>query len=207
MPPESRRKRLGLRWFAYTSPSCRIGAWCMLPSHPMTPELRHSIATRARAVQVRLNEAGIDAVAAAKEAKRIFEDAGDAARMRWLTLELAGSAEHVPARPLHVVLGVPAGDRLAAHVAAYRSQRGTNVTPGQQAAEFRHFFVEPLAELVATRARVATRATGTRVVLEFGPEQAVPSYPRSGEFTRDVFDRVVLGFVAALHLQLGDWRA
>ncbi len=171
----------------------------------MTPELRQSIATRARAVQVRLNEPGVDPVAAAVDAKRIFEDASDATRTRWLTLELAGYAEHVPARPLHVVLDVPAGDRLAAHVAAYRSQRGTNVTPGQPPAEFRHFFVEPLAELVATRARVAAGATGTSVVLDFGPEPGVPSYPRSGEFTRDVFDRVVLGFVAALHLQLGVW--
>jgi len=170
----------------------------------MTPELRQSIATRAHAVQRRLSEPDVDPVAAATDAKRVFEDAGDATRTRWITLELAGYAEHVPARPLHVVLGVAAGDRLAAHVAAYRSQRGTNIATSSPT-EFRHFFVEPLAELQDARARIATQTTGTRMVLEFGPEPGVPDYPRSIEFTRDVLDRVVLGFTAALHLQLGAW--
>jgi len=93
---------------------------------------------------------------------------------------------------------------LAAHVAAYRSQRGTNIATSSPT-EFRHFFVEPLAELQDARARIATQTTGTRMVLEFGPEPGVPDYPRSIEFTRDVLDRVVLGFTAALHLQLGAW--
>jgi hypothetical protein len=46
----------------------------------MTPELRHSIASRARALQDRLNQFSIGAVDAATEAIRIFEDAADDVR-------------------------------------------------------------------------------------------------------------------------------
>lgn len=168
----------------------------------MTPELRHSISQRARALQQRLNE-GVHPVNAALEAKRVFEDAADAVRTRWLVLELGGYAEHVPARPLHAVLGVPSNDRLVAHVAAYRSQRGLDTTSGGHR-EFSHFFVEPLSDLVAARNSVAHSASET-LLLEFGRDSVTPGYPLEGEFTRDVFERVVLGFVAALHLQLGTW--
>lgn len=160
------------------------------------------LASRARTLQQRLHQR-YDPLSAALDGQRLFEEAGDATRARWLTLELQGYAEHVPARPLHIVLGVPSGDRLAAHVRAYRSQRGIDATPGQAPVEFRHFFVEPLAYLVESHSQVARSVKTATLLLEFGPEPGVPSYPRRVEFTHDVFDRIVLGFVAALHLQLG----
>jgi hypothetical protein len=168
----------------------------------MTPELRQLIGRRARDLQVQLNHAGIDPVGVADEARQLFEEAADGVRFRWLTLELSGYVDHVAARPLHDVLGVPSGDRLAAHVAAYRSQRGIIATPGRPGGEFRHFFVESLGDLIAARERVAGSSAET-LLLDFGPHPRVPAYPRSAEFSRDVFDRVVLGFLAALHLQLG----
>lgn len=168
----------------------------------MTPELRHSISQRARGLQQRLNE-GVHPVNAALEAKRVFEDAADAVRTRWLVLELGGYPEDVPARPLHAVLAVPSNDRLVAHVAAYRSQRGFDTRSGGHK-EFRHFFVEPLSDLVEARNSVAHSASET-LLLDFGGDSAIPGYPLQGEFTRDVFERVVFGFVAALHLQLGTW--
>jgi hypothetical protein len=134
---------------------------------------------------------------------RIFEDAGDDVRCRWLTLETSGYAEHVDSRALHQVLGVPPGHRLAAHVTAYRTQRGVDATPGHLPAEFRHFFVEPLVALEATRAKVAASADTSALLLDFGPHPRDALYPTAGEFTRGVFDRVVAGFMAALHLQLG----
>jgi hypothetical protein len=45
------------------------------------------------------------------------------------------------------------------------------------------------------------------LVLDFGTHARDPSYPAVGEFTRAVFDRIVEGFLAALHLQLGSLTA
>lgn len=168
----------------------------------MKPELRHAIASRARALQDRLNQLSVGGVDAATEAMRIFEDAADVVRRRWLALELDGYTE-ADSRALHDVLGVPHGHQLAAHVAAYRTQRGVDATPGHHPVEFRHFFVEPLSTLEATRARVAASGGASAVVLDFGRHARDASYPTAGEFTRGVFDRVVVGFMAALHLQLG----
>jgi len=70
----------------------------------MTPELKASISTRARALQVRLNEREIDWAAQAERARRIFEDAGDAARARWMTLELGGYAGHAESGHLACVV-------------------------------------------------------------------------------------------------------
>jgi len=169
----------------------------------MTLEPRHSIVSRARSLQDRLNQLGVGAAEAATEAMRLFEDAHDDMRPRWLTLELSGYAEHVDARVLHQVLGVPQGHQLAAHVMAYRTQRGIDATPGHRSAEFRHFFVESLSALEAARAKVAASAGPSALLLDFGPNPRDTHYPTAGEFTRGVFDRVVTGFMAALHLQLG----
>jgi hypothetical protein len=46
----------------------------------------------------------LDAVLLAREARRVFEDAADELRSRWLTLELCGYVGHVDARPLSEVL-------------------------------------------------------------------------------------------------------
>lgn len=124
-------------------------------------------------------------------------------RTRWLNLELHGYGEHVDVRPLHLVLGVPASDPLAAHVTAYRTQRGLTSGVHGTEEEFRHFFVESLAELVNARDAVH-RSGGTSLLqLEFGSHPTAPLHPKSSSFGRDVFDRVLSGFVAALHLQLG----
>ncbi len=169
----------------------------------MTSELRHSVASPARALQQRLSRLSVGAVEAATEAMRILGDAADDVRCRWLKLELSGYAEHVDARALHQVLGVPHDHQLAAQVAAYRTQRGIDVTPEHRPVEFRHFFVEPLSELEAAREKVAASTGASALLLDFGRHARDAHYPTAGEFTRDVFDRVVVGFIAALHLQLG----
>jgi hypothetical protein len=149
-----------------------------------------------------VNQLSIGVSEAATEAMRIFEDADDDVRCRWLTLELSGYVD-VDSRALHEVLGVPHGHGLAAHVTAYRTQRGIDATPGHHPAEFRHFFVEPLSALEAARAKVAASAGASALVLDFGRHARDTSYPTAGEFTRRVFARVLAGFMAALHLQLG----
>jgi len=110
----------------------------------------------------------------------------------------------VDVQPLHVVLQVPPNDRLAVHVTAYRTQRGLTTGPAAAPKEFRHFFVEPLSELARTRASLATSGGSSSLIeLEFAAHPSAALHPTSGSFSRDVFDRVIGGFVAALHLQLG----
>lgn len=170
----------------------------------MTPELRQSIAARASDLQARMRPADRDAVLLATEARRLFEDAADDLRSRWLTLELCGYAGHVDARPLsevlHVLPGDPVGNRLVAHIAAYRTQRGYDVTPGHPRQELRHFFVEPLADLAATAETLVRAPASPVVVLRFPEAQ----HAQSIELGHDVFARILAGFGAALHLQLGD---
>jgi hypothetical protein len=149
-------------------------------------------------LQLRLNHGRVDPLTAATEAFRLFTDAQDEVRVRWLNLELLGYGDRIDSTPLNVVLGVPAGDRLAAHVAAYRTQRGRSGS-----AEFKHFFVEPLDELVRASARVANSEASSELELEFAPSTGAPAHPRTGTFGPDVFARIVTGFGAALYLQLG----
>ncbi|MEO5726296.1 MAG: hypothetical protein ABI134_04265 [Byssovorax sp.] len=164
----------------------------------MTPELHGSIAIRARALRAGLAPSS-DLIAAATGAHRLFEEAGDAVRVRWLNLELGGYEPVMSTvGPLHRVLGVPPDDRLAAHVAAYRTQRGAR----QGGPDLVHFFVEGLAELVATRDR-ASSASGKQIELSFGPAPGSRDYPATATFPPNVFERVLGGFLAALHLQLG----
>lgn len=165
----------------------------------MTPELHQHLSGAARSLQLRLNHGRIDPVTAATEAFRLFTDAQDAARVRWLNLELRGYGDRVDSTPLNIVLGLPTGDRLVTHVAAYRTQSGR----GARDAEFKHFFVEPLDELVRASARVASSGGTSDLELEFAPSMDALLHPRTGTFSRDIFTRIVVGFVAALHLQLG----
>ena len=170
----------------------------------MSPELRQSIATRARELRGRMRPTELDAVLLAKEARRVFEDAADELRVRWLDLELGGYVGHVDARPLAEVLrvipGDPVGSRLVAHIAAYRTQRGYDVTPGHSRRELRHFFVEPLPDLATTAEKLNQDPTSPVVVLRFAEGRQA----RLVEFGHDVFARILAGFGAALHLQLGD---
>ena len=164
----------------------------------MTPEMAHSVATRARTLRAGLAPSA-DPVAAATAARHLFEDAGDEVRVRWLNLELQGYEPAMSAiGPLPRVLRVSPHDRLAAHVAAYRTQRAMRHRPS----ELVHFFVEALPELVAARQQ-ASSASGTELELSFGPDPRSNEYPATATFPRNVFDRVLGGFLAALHLQLG----
>jgi hypothetical protein len=147
-----------------------------------------------------LNVGSIDPITAAGAASRIFADLGDVERTRWLELELNGYGSFVTASPLHTVLGVRENDRLAFHVAAYRTQTG--LVP-EQSTSFRHFFIESLQQLMIARAEVARSHAGASVRLEFASDVRAPLHPTAGVFSADVFHRVVSGFVAALHLQLG----
>jgi hypothetical protein len=169
----------------------------------ITDELRRSVASRAADLRLRLNDPAVDPVAAAVEANRLFEDAVDEAHTRWITLELGGYRDLVAVQPLHQVLRVPHGSRLATHVAAYRTQHGVQTAVAAHH-PFSHFFVEPIAELVATRDRVRRSGGTSELELQFGPQAGVPNYPASGAFPRNVFERVVGGFTAALYLQLGE---
>jgi hypothetical protein len=165
----------------------------------LTPELRQLLSDRGRSLQLRLNHGHVDPITAATEALQLFTEAKNEVRVRWLGLELNGYGDQVDSTPLNVVLRVPAGDRLAAHVAAYRTQRGrTGHT------EFKHFFVEPLSELVGASARVASSRGTSELELEFVSSIGAPEHPRSATFSCDLFTRIVTGFVAALYLQLGE---
>jgi hypothetical protein len=165
----------------------------------MTPELRQFVTDSARSLQLRLGHGRVDPTTAATEAQRVFTEASDAVRVRWLSLELHGYGDLVDSRPLHEVLGISLNDRLAAHVGAYRAQRGLK----QDGGAFRHFFVEPLSELIAASASVAMSGGTSTLELRFEVSPSAPTHPLVGTFSRDVFERVVAGFVAALHLQLG----
>ena len=170
----------------------------------MPPEQRN-VAARAASLRSQLNAAassggGVDAVAAAHDARTIFEDAGDTVRARWLALELDGYGAS-QARPVHEALGVSPNERLVAHVTGYRMQRGEELSPRPGSGRFAHFFVEGLPDLVVARDRTR-RLSASRVEVQLRPEP--PSgYPTSAEFPRDVFERIVQGFLAALFLQLG----
>jgi hypothetical protein len=149
-----------------------------------------------------LYDHAIDIELLAMEASAVFEAARSALHVRWLALELQGYGAIDERSPLHEVLGVSAGDRLEVRVLAYRAQVGQIVTSGGFTGRpFRHFFVEPICDLSAAAQRVRGGVTGA-FQLDFGPP-GVPNYPAGGVFPPDIFDRILLGFRAVLHLQLG----
>ncbi|MGH7434832.1 MAG: hypothetical protein ACRENE_04085 [Polyangiaceae bacterium] len=162
---------------------------------------------RALSLRARLDASpamGDNAVFVAKEAHRLFEEAGDEIRVRWLDLELGGYRDSINERPLHAVLHVPQNDRLVAHVAAYRTQSGVELLPQRGRPLRAHFFVESLDEILNARTAVRARygedlATGT-VELDFSAR--IAGYPARAEFPRNVFERIASGFIAALYLQL-----
>jgi hypothetical protein len=133
----------------------------------------------------------------AAEARAIFASAGYTVLARWLDLELVGYHPSIDGRPVHQVLGASADDRLVAHVTSYRVQRGELTSAPPSA--FSHFFVESLADLVAAAQRVKKGAP--KVLLDFGPPLVEGGAPVA--FPVDVFDRILLGFRAVLHLELG----
>lgn len=157
---------------------------------------------RARALQIRLNHGRVDPITAATEALRIFIDAGDPVRSGWLRLELDGYGYLMDIAQLHEVLHVPPNSRLAVQVAAYRTQRGFATAADGRRVEFRHFFVESLRDLLSARAVLAESGVTGSVDFDFSVSPTTPEHPSAGSFSPDVFERVMGGFVAALHLQL-----
>ena len=164
---------------------------------------RAKLCARARDLRARLSSRRIDALGAAEVGRRIFTDAADHVRARWLSLELNGYCSPATAKPLHLFLRVAPSERLAQQVAAYRAQRGLTATADGASEEFRHFFVESLWDLTVARRTVRRSTTAAFVALGFTLHTGAATHPSEGRFTRDVFDRVVDGFAAALHLQLG----
>jgi hypothetical protein len=155
-------------------------------------------------LRARLNDQSADLETLAKEASGIFHDAGMPERQRWLDLELRGFGTLVDVQPLHEVLGVAPDHELVAFIARYRQQPGITWESGDPGGRpFLHFFVEPISELKSASERVHEKVGTASVVLEFGPNGGSPTHPERGEFPRDVFDRVLLGLRATLHLQLG----
>lgn len=159
----------------------------------------------AQSLRRRLNDHAVDIELLTAEASDLFRDAGLIAQERWTKLELNGYGEGADARRLREILGVAANDRLIAHVAAYRVQGGIIVDEnGARTGELQHFFVEKVNDLIAARNRIHHGNVSGALVLEFGPpHQGIPDYPRSAEFTPGVFERILLGLRAVLHLQLG----
>ena len=162
----------------------------------MNPDLRGQV----RSLRARLSPRS-DVVAAAEEARQLFFRRHDPQRTRWLELELGGY-RNITAANLHEVFGPGTDARLLAHVTAYRVQRARTETA--PITEFRHLFVEPLADLRLARDNVRKlEARGHILPLQFLLPVGTPTHPANAVFSRDVFERVVGGFVAALHLQLG----
>ena len=155
---------------------------------------------RAQSLRRRLNDQAVDVERLARDALEAFESAGRPAHVRWLTLELQGYGVVAGRAPLDAILGVGEGDHLVVHVSAYRLHAGQIVEADALAERsFQHFFVESLAELSAAAQRV--RSAGPAPLrLDFGP--GIPNYPAMLAFPADVFDRILLGFRAVLHLEL-----
>jgi hypothetical protein len=158
----------------------------------------------ARSVRRRLNDHSIDIEVLALEAMQVFDAAHLAAQMRWLNFELTGYTAAAETSSVHQLLGLPSGDRLVVQVKTYRVQAGQLAEGPKQGVTFHHFFVDPLRDLVAAQARLRQAARdGHRIRLDFAVNESKPYLPVAGMFRADTFDRVVLGFRAVLHLQLG----
>lgn len=169
----------------------------------MTVDIRQ----RAQHLRRRLNEHALDIEPLAEEAAKLFAEAGLGVHQHWLTLELSGYGSAIDRAPLHEVLradqlGPHDGARLVAHVSGYRAQQGMTVEPVPRA--FHHFFVERIHDLAESAVHFRT-AQAREVRLDFA--LGVPDYPAAGVFPGDVFGRVLIGFRAALHLQLGGLTA
>jgi hypothetical protein len=148
-----------------------------------------------------MSDQAVDVERVAAETLGLFEAAGRAAHVRWLNLELQGYGGVVGQAPLEAILGVEEGHPLVVHVSAYRLHAGQVVEAGANTGRsFQHFFVESLRELLAAAQRVRTIDSGP-LRLDFGP--GIPNHPATLAFPADVFDRVLLGFRAVLHLELG----
>ena len=157
---------------------------------------------RARRLREALGEAVIDAASAALESREIFAASSDPTHVRWLDLELSGYGHGHDRRPLHEILGLAPGAPLIVEVIAYRTQIGHLRGDSEVGSRLAHFFVEPLAELIAARDRVRIANVPGRVELSFAASRVAPQYPSLADFPADVFDQVLAGFASALSQEL-----
>lgn len=160
--------------------------------------------SRARVLHEALSTAAIDVVTAARASQAIFAEVGDLVRARWLDLELNGYGVLSSTRPLHEILGLPVEAPLTIEVATYRTQVGRRWGEPRGESKVAHFFVEPLAELIAARDHVRDASVTGLVELSFASHPSAPGYPKSADFPADVFDRILLGFASALGRELED---
>jgi hypothetical protein len=161
-----------------------------------------TLSARTRALLQALEGASAELERLAQEARQIFTETGKDRNVRWLDCEVEGYGTVSDIRPLHDVLGVAVGDPLAAAVVAYRTQVGRRWTGPAGHDELVHFFVEPLAVLVAGRNRLRAARVGPFVELLFGAHPDALQYPTSAEFPADVFERILAGFVSTLRNEL-----
>jgi type III restriction enzyme len=151
---------------------------------------------RAQAVRRKLSGQTEDIEALAREALDVFLTANMRAHTRWLEFELRGYMQEREARPLYEVLGLSSEHRLVTQVTLYRAQRGVQ-WGGDDGMPLVHFFVEPVHDIVDAQKRLRELQRGGKVVrLEFVDAST------GGDFDAEVFDRILLGFRAALHLEL-----
>jgi hypothetical protein len=154
-----------------------------------------------QSLRATLSSPTVDVISAATAARALFAGT-DPARTRWLDLELGGYGALAQAPVLHDLLGVPADHPLAQVVAGYRSQVGRSWSRDARSDTVVHFFVEPLAQLVEARDRLGAAGATGLVELAFTAKGGAPAYPRA-DFPADVFERILLGVVAALWHELG----
>jgi hypothetical protein len=161
-----------------------------------------TVAARARALMASLRIDSTDVVHLTEEARSVFAEVGDAARVRWLDHEISGYGTVSSVRPLHEVLALPPGDPLMTSVMAYRTQVGRRWPGSGEHDELVHFFVEPLVDLVSGRERLHSASPSAFVGLSFDAHPDAPQYPASAEFPADVFDRILAGFADTLQREL-----
>jgi hypothetical protein len=152
---------------------------------------------RAQALRRRLNESDADLDALARQALDVFATANLHVQVRWLGYELGGYVEDGEAQPLHELLGLAPEHRLVTQVNAYRAQETAQGAGEGEQARLVHFFVEPVKELMSAQARVGKLGPSTKSIrLEFSDGSP------AAEFSPDVFERILLGLRATLHLEL-----
>ena len=161
-----------------------------------TPSLAVAdLRARAHGIRQRLNEGDADIEALARQALDVFASLNLPEQARWLGYELGGYTEGGDARPLHELLGLTPDHRLVTQAKSYRAHQG--VRPDEpDRATIVHFFVEPVHDLVSAQRRVRA-VQGRSAPLA----STLSTHRRPGEFAADVFDRILLGLRATLHLE------
>lgn len=161
-----------------------------------TPSLDQiDLSAKARLVRRRVSNHSECLETLAQDALKVFSAARMDLQERWLKFELEGYAGvgNEP-KALHDLLLTTVEHRLVMQVKSYRAQPAA--TEEERIAPV-HFFVESIKELRDAQSRLAQLPEdANELQLSFAASQT------SMSFGRDVFERILLGFRAALHLEL-----